>query len=116
MGGEERKPSCPRCGLPIERLVSKKVFGRVYIYAYHRGGRQCYLGPEGEYVLVSKLQPFTLYPIHDTDRLIDYTYGLLESITHESQKLTKEQIKQIIEYLHETLEKLEEELKRREGG
>ena len=38
---------CPVCGAEIKNIYAKRgANGKIYYYAYHTGGRQCYLGPD----------------------------------------------------------------------
>jgi len=48
-------PICPRCKQPVKAFIIKKRGGREYVYAYHKRGKECYLGAAGKYRYVEGL-------------------------------------------------------------
>jgi len=87
---------CPRCGMPYSYLKRKRKGNRVYLYAVHymgytrEGGkvrkkeRECYLGPEDQYVVVTALhekEGLVLKGLADSNRALEYLNALINYIS-----------------------------------
>ncbi|RSN72928.1 MAG: hypothetical protein DSO07_02195 [Thermoproteota archaeon] len=89
MAEEELKGSvCPRCSSLIDYIERRESGGNTYLYAVHvekeegkRRLRKCYLGPENQYIYVSKLhtrEGLDLRGLMDYERAIEYLESLKE--------------------------------------
>ena len=103
---------CPRCGLPVKRILVREIRGRRYVYAVHyieREGKkvkkQCYLGPVDHYKYVTKLHEdvgLLLVGAWKTDRVIDYLEELLNIIRYSISEIPPER-REILKHLLEEL-------------
>jgi len=97
MAGTQPLRICPRCGGVIQAIYEKKgPNGKTYYYAYHKGGRQCYLGPS-VYTYVTKTHEdlrLTLYGAVEPERLVEYLERLVEAVDLEAMK--EEHVRRII--------------------
>jgi len=112
MKGE--KKLCPRCGLKYSYIERRRVRGQVYLFAVHyhkenekRRVKKCYLGPESDYLYVSKMHEFTLKGPLDKDRTLKYLDALLDLIVARREELNKESRRRIVEKMKRTIEQLE---------
>jgi hypothetical protein len=79
---------CPICGDIIDSIERRPTESNVYLYAVHlekEGGkwrvRKCYLGPESQYIYVSKFherEGLVLRGLMDFDRALEYLERLKE--------------------------------------
>ena len=107
---------CPRCGLKIDRVLTRKIGNRYYVYAVHyveEGGKkkkkQCYLGPADHYKYVSRLHEdvgLLLVGAWKTDRVIDYLEELLNIIRYSISEIPPERREILKHLLQELLELL----------
>jgi len=107
---------CPRCGLKYSYLERRRVGDRVYLYAVHyfkvgrkRRIRKCYLGPESDYIYVSKMHEFTLRGPLDKKRVLKYLNSLLHIISARRDELDPNTRREIVERLSWTIKILEGE-------
>ena len=109
---------CPKCGLPIKAITSKRVGDRVYLYAYHgyvdvdpitkrKKPKVCYLGPEDHYEYVTKTHDFALEGLVALDREVRYLENLVE---YELERLTPFISKPLAERLLNALVKIARKL------
>ena len=107
---------CPRCGLPIKRMVVREIGRRKYVYAVHyveEGGKkkkkQCYLGPLDRYVYVTKLHEdvgLELKGAWQPGRVLDYLEELLNIIRYSISEIPPERREILKHLLQELLELL----------
>ena len=86
---------CPRCGLPIKSIKKRVINGRVYYYAYHKGGKECYLGPD-TYVYVTRTHEdlgLILQGAVEPNRVVDYVRVILNHV--DPSEVTEEQARQL---------------------
>ena len=105
---------CPRCGLRYSYIERRRVGDQVYLLAVHytfnkgrRKVRKCYLGPEGDYIYVSRLHEFTLRGPVDKLRILKYLRSLKGIILARKDELdpsTRREIVGIVEEIKEALE------------
>jgi len=116
----ESRERCPVCGLVID-FYERKTFrsrrgSRTYIYAVHilrdpltgkRIRKRCYLGPEDNYVYVSRTHSrdgLQFYGLVKEDRVLDYLRTLLQRI--RSLDLSDSEKISIARLLEETAKEL----------
>jgi len=109
----KEKKICPRCGLKYSYIERRRIGDQVYLYAVHyfkeRGKRRvhkCYLGPESEYIYVSRLHEFTLRGPLDKKRVLKYLSSLLDILVLRKDELNQKTKSEIIEKLLRTIESL----------
>jgi len=99
--------------LKYSYIERRKVGDRVYLYAVHYlkvGGKRrikkCYLGPEGNYIYVSKMHEFSLRGPLDRRRTLNYLDAILNLLMVEREKLDEETKREIVEKLRRAIEVL----------
>ena len=107
---------CPRCGLPIKRILVREISGRKYVYAVHyieRDGKkvkkQCYLGPVDQYKYVSRLHEdlgLLLVGAWKDDRILDYLEEILYALRYQLSEIPPERREILKRLLQELLELL----------
>ena len=105
---------CPRCGERYSYIDRKKVRDQVYLYAVHyykvggkRKVRKCYLGPESEYIYVSRLHEFPLRGPLDRERILKYLRSLVALLVLRKDKFDEKTKREIKEELIRAIESLE---------
>ena len=112
----KEKKICPRCGQKYSYIERRRIGDQVYLYAVHylkvegkRKVRKCYLGPESEYIYVSKMHEFRLRGPLDKSRVLKYLNSLLHIISVKRDELDPKTKREIIERLSWTIKILEGE-------
>ena len=108
--------TCPRCGLPIKRILVREISGRKYVYAVHyveEGGKkkkkQCYLGPVDHYKYVTRLHEdigVEFKGAWKIDRVLDYLEEILYALRYQLSEIPPERREILKHLLQELLELL----------
>ncbi|RLE62615.1 MAG: hypothetical protein DRJ38_09355 [Thermoprotei archaeon] len=99
---------CPRCGAKYSYIERRIKGNQVYLYAVHRWKengktkiRKCYLGPERDYIYVTKLhedENLVLMGLMNHDRAVQYLKTLVEYFSEKSrEELTRQEIEALKE-------------------
>ena len=110
----KREKICPRCGQKYSYIERRKVGSQVYLLAVHyfkvggkRKVRKCYLGPESEYIYVSRLHEFPLRGPLDKERILKYLRSLVALLVLRKDKFDEKTKREIKEELIKAIESLE---------